>query len=154
MFVLFGLTRYNYKCKEVRLLFMQYFKQLDTDERYKTLSVSAKFLHMHLYDRRRLSQERGWTDENGSVYVYFGREEMARLLGASERTAIRVMGELTDARLVTVGCRDGGLSPRLYVKEPDEQKCEKKTEPPPEKRSLHDKNNIEAILLARMAEDY
>lgn len=107
-------------------------KAIDTDVKYKDMSNDAKLLYMYLLDRSSLSQKNGYTDENGWVYVYFTRKTMAQRLKVSERTTVRLMRELRELALVSYGSKEGGLSPKLYVKNlmSDKPKTDKKQQAP------------------------
>ena len=97
-------------------MFYRFPKSLNTDEKYNKLSIHAKYLYMFLLARSDLSEKHGWIDDEGKIYIYCAREEMAEIIEATRQTAVKVFKQLTDAELVTVGKKNGHGSPRLYVK--------------------------------------
>jgi len=64
------------------------------------ISNDARCLYALLLDRHRVSVKNCWFDESGEVYIYFKREEMAKMLDLSERTVSKVMQELKNLLLV------------------------------------------------------
>lgn len=47
-------------------------------ESYSQLSVEAKILYAFLLDRLTLSEKNGFSDEDGSVFVYYTNSEVCR----------------------------------------------------------------------------
>lgn len=64
------------------------------------LSLDAKLVYMLLYDRFRLSQKNGWTNDRGEVYLVYPRQELADALGIHYGRITKAMRQLTEARLV------------------------------------------------------
>lgn len=95
-------------------LFYQ-FPQWLLKEPYNTLSDKAKLVYMLLFDRRSLSVQNKWFDENGKVYMYFTNEQFMELLKCSEKTIIKSKKELTKLGLLKE-VRQGINKPnRLYI---------------------------------------
>ena len=61
------------------------------------MNETTQLLYVLLYDRARLSmQNRGWTDAQGHVYIYFSIHSMALALGKSETTVKHALSVLTE----------------------------------------------------------
>lgn len=85
---------------------------LDSD-----INETTQILYVLLYDRARLSmQNRGWTDAQGHVYIYYSIHNMALDIGKSETTVKNSLAQLEQKGLI-VRVRQGvGRSSRIYVK--------------------------------------
>lgn len=95
-------------------LFYQ-FPQWLFKEPYINLSDKAKMVYMLLFDRRSLSIENKWFDNDGNVYMYFKNERFMELLKCSEKTIIRAKKELSKFGLLKE-VRQGINKPnRLYI---------------------------------------
>lgn len=81
------------------------------------MNETTQLLYVLLYDRARLSmQNRGWTDAQGHVYIYFSIHSMALALGKSETTVKHALSVLVQQGLI-VRVRQGvGRASRIYVK--------------------------------------
>lgn len=113
-------------------------KLLDTDPRYTSLSVEARYLYAHMRDTMKLSLMNNWRDRLG-VYIKMSRERMAALLGKSLPTVRKVLSELKKAGLI-IDIRMGlTRCNRIYVQllpgeqESDLQPARKETPPSVEK---------------------
>ena len=85
------------------------------EEPYNTLSDKAKQIYMFLFDRRTLSIQNKWFDENGDVFVYFTNEQFMKKLNCSKPTIISAKKELADIGLLRE-FRQGVNKPnRLYI---------------------------------------
>ena len=69
-------------------------KLLFTDERFKGLSCEAKLAYGLMLDRMSLSVRNRWLDKEGRVYIVYGAEELADMLGCSRAKIFELMGEL------------------------------------------------------------
>jgi len=79
------------------------------------MSNNARVLYTLLLDRYKVSIKNDWRDDCGEVYIYFGREEMERMLGVSKNSVYRAMKELKELLLVKE-IRQGLCKPnRLYI---------------------------------------
>ncbi|EKS21866.1 DnaD and phage-associated domain-containing protein [Streptococcus urinalis FB127-CNA-2] len=95
-------------------LFYQ-FPQWLLEEPYNTLSDKAKLVYMLLFDRRSLSVQNKWFDENGKVYMYFTNEQFMEILKCSNKTIVKAKKELHDLKLLNE-VRQGINKPnRLYI---------------------------------------
>ena len=82
---------------------------------YNVLSDKAKQIYMFLFDRRTLSIQNKWFDENGDVFVYFTNEQLMEKLNCSKPTIISAKKELADMGLLRE-FRQGVNKPnRLYI---------------------------------------
>ncbi|HEN9045895.1 TPA: replication initiator protein A [Streptococcus agalactiae] len=91
------------------------FPQWLLKEPYNVLSDKAKLIYMLLFDRRTLSVENKWFDDDGKVYMYFTNEQFMELLKCSEKTIIKSKKELSNFGLLTE-VRQGINKPnRLYI---------------------------------------
>lgn len=74
-------------------------KALETDPRYASLSLGARYLYVHLRDTFKLSIKNNWRDSLG-VYIKIARETMAKFLGVSLPTVRKYIKELRRAGLI------------------------------------------------------
>ena len=85
------------------------------DPEYKDMSLRAKVVYALIFDRRSLSLENDWYDENGDVYMYFTNQQMMDKLNCSEKTIISSKKELEKYGLIKE-VRQGVNRPnRLYI---------------------------------------
>lgn len=85
------------------------------DPPYNVLSDKAKQIYMFLFDRRTLSIQNKWFDENGDVFVYFTNEQLMEKLNCSKPAIISAKKELADMGLLRE-FRQGVNKPnRLYI---------------------------------------
>ena len=85
------------------------------DPEYKEMSLRAKVVYALIFDRRSLSLENEWYDENGDVYMYFTNQQMMEKLNCSEKTIISSKKELEKYGLIRE-VRQGINRPnRLYI---------------------------------------
>ncbi|ASO68010.1 TPA: replication initiator protein A [Streptococcus pyogenes] len=91
------------------------FPQWLLKEPYNVLSDKAKLIYMLLFDRRTLSVENKWFDDDGKVYMYFTNEQFMELLKCSNKTVVKAKKELHDLSLLRE-VRQGINKPnRLYI---------------------------------------
>lgn len=103
--------------------FSQSLKEYDQFPRYlhtiyKSLSIKAKYLYMLLYNRWRLSIQKGFKDDNGDICIIYAREEMEEDLGLSDKPVLRLVNELKKAGLLEEVRLGHGHKNRLYLYEP------------------------------------
>ena len=85
------------------------------DPEYKDMSLRAKVVYALIFDRRSLSLENNWYDQNGDVYMYFTNQQMMDKLNCSEKTIISSKKELEKYGLIKE-VRQGVNRPnRLYI---------------------------------------
>ncbi|GAB6710518.1 replication initiator protein A [Streptococcus uberis] len=91
------------------------FPQWLLKEPYNVLSDKAKLIYMLLFDRRSLSVQNKWFDENGKVYMYYTNEQLADVLKCSNKTIVKAKKELQEVNLLQE-VRQGVNKPnRLYI---------------------------------------
>ena len=73
---------------------------LITHQRFKNVSVEAKLLYGLLLDRMGLSEEHGWYDEDGRVFIYYTVEEISDDLCCGRDKAMKLLAELDKATCV------------------------------------------------------
>ena len=85
------------------------------------LSETTKILYTILLDRTRLSiKNRGWSNNQGHVYIHFTISELADTLSKSEMTIKNSLSALEKADLIYRQRQGIGLPNKIYVKFPDE----------------------------------
>lgn len=98
------------------ITFLQIPKLLFTDERFRSVTNSGKLLYGILLDRNSLSASNGWKDEQERVYVYCTVDNVAELLGCSNKKAMKVLAELEEAGLIERKRQGQGKPSRILVK--------------------------------------
>lgn len=88
--------------------------------KYRGLSSDAKILYSLLCNRLRLSQLNNWVNDNGEVYLIYTREQAAKVLGISYKTAIKTFKELIGIGLLFEERRGKSLANHLYLSKPEE----------------------------------
>lgn len=83
------------------------------------LSLNAKLLYGLLLHRTQLSQQSGWTDSAGRVYVFYPIPELARDLGRSDRTVKNALRELEEADLLTKVRQGQNKANQLFLRIPE-----------------------------------
>ena len=92
---------------------------LITHQRFKNVSVEAKLLYGLLLDRMGLSEEHGWYDEDGRVFIYYTVEEIADDLCCGRDKAMKLLAELDKAKgagLIERVRQGQGKPTKIYVK--------------------------------------
>ena len=92
---------------------------LITHQRFKNISVEAKLLYGLLLDRMGLSEEHGWYDEDGRVFIYYTVEEIADDLCCGRDKAMKLLAELDKAKgagLIERVRQGQGKPTKIYVK--------------------------------------
>ena len=74
-------------------------KLLDTDEKFKHLSVEARYLYANMRDTLKLSIKNNWQDQHG-FFIKMKRTTMADLLNKSVPTVRKIVKELIGAGLI------------------------------------------------------
>ena len=78
---------YYYGDESNQFSFFRIPRQLITGERFKHISTDAKLLYGLLLDRMGLSEQNGWYDENGRVYIYYTLREIQQNLNCGQDKA-------------------------------------------------------------------
>lgn len=107
---------YYYGEEAEQFSFIRIPKVMLTEERFSSLSLSAKILYGLLLDRMSLSARNGWLDEEKRVYIIFKIEEIQDILGFSKKKSIDYLNELEQFGLVEKKRRGLGLPSILYIK--------------------------------------
>lgn len=85
---------------------------------YRNTSLEAKNIYALLLDRLSLSRKNGWLNEDGEVYVYYNRDDIAEYLNISKRTVIKAFAELTEVNLVCEKRQGLGRPNMIFVLKP------------------------------------
>ncbi len=112
---------YFYNQEPEQYIHYQMPKIMFQDERLNSLSLNAKFLYCLLLDRAKSSFQKGFTDENGKVYVHFAHSELMKLIGCGRTKIYEYFNELDSEKggigLVERKQKVGiGKSDIIYVK--------------------------------------
>ena len=67
---------------------------------YKSMSNNARITYSALRDRMDLSIKNNWHDEEGNVFIYYSRENLAEDLGVSDKSIRTYMKELSKLELI------------------------------------------------------
>ena len=92
---------------------------LITHQRFKNISVEAKLLYGLLLDRMGLSEEHGWYEEDGRVFIYYTVEEIADDLCCGRDKAMKLLAELDKTKgagLIERVRQGQGKPTKIYVK--------------------------------------
>lgn len=83
------------------------------------MNETTKLLYMLLLDRTKLSlKNKGWTDDNGHVFIYFTIESIAEILHKSQMTIKTSLSTLEKADLIFRKRKGAGHPNQIYVKLP------------------------------------
>ena len=84
---------YFYGQQSQQFAFYRIPRVLFTDNRFRKISTDGKVLYGLLLDRVFLSQENGWVDEEGRVYIIFTLDAIRKAMDCSEKSAIKYLTE-------------------------------------------------------------
>lgn len=87
-----------------------------TNTYYRELSSDTKFTYAILKNRLTLSARNNWIDDNGEVYIFFARKNIASILNTTVRTVARIISQLKEYNLIDVVQQGRGLPAKIYVK--------------------------------------
>lgn len=90
-------------------------KILFLDPYYKNLSVEAKVIYAAMLDRMSLSIRENWLDEQGRVYIYFTLETIYSYLDCKKDTALKILKELDNYKMIARRKQGFGLPTMIYV---------------------------------------
>ena len=82
------------------IYYMQMPRWLFSDPRYAELSLEAKVVYTFLLNRFQLSRRKGWTNDQGEVFVIFPRKALAKELRICEQRVTAAFRQLVEAKLV------------------------------------------------------
>ena len=91
-------------------------KALFQDSRFRQLSTDARTLYGILLDRKSLSANNNWLDEQGRVYIIYTVREVQESLCCAEHKAVKLFRELEQANLIERKRRGLGRPSLIYVK--------------------------------------
>lgn len=84
------------------------------------LSLNAKLVYALLLERTTLSQQNGWVDDDGRVFIIYPIQRIAQDLGRSERTICTALRELDRAGLLRRVRKANNQPNRIYLLMPEE----------------------------------
>ncbi len=89
---------------------------LETD-----LNDTARLVYILLLDRARLSRTKAqWQDETGRVFVFYPIRELGQVLGKTDTTVKKALGQLEEAGLIVRRCRRQGTPTWIYLCFPED----------------------------------
>ncbi len=90
-------------------------KEFVENETYrKGLNSNAKLVYSMLRDRYELSIKNNWVDQDGNVYCYYSRENLAEDLGVGVRTIDAAIKQLGELKLLHESLKNGKAK-RYYI---------------------------------------
>lgn len=107
---------YFYGQQSQQFAFYRIPRVLFTDNRFRKISTDGKVLYGLLLDRVFLSQENGWVDEEGRVYIIFTLVAIRKAMDCSEKSAIKYLTELEEFGLIERIRQGLGKPSLIYVK--------------------------------------
>ena len=90
------------------------------------LTMTARVLYALMLNRALLSQNNGWADKEGRVYILFPESEMCAALHKGLTTVKTALRDLEQAGLLERAQHPHSSANRLYVKVIPEEKTRKK----------------------------
>ncbi len=70
-------------------------------QKFEDLSLSAMVLYCVLLDRQNMSENNGWKDKDGEVYLYYSTNNLSEFLRISATTVVKLMRQLEEVGLIT-----------------------------------------------------
>ena len=107
---------YFYGEQQEVFVFYRMPKVLFSEEEYKGMSFGSRALYGILLDLAALSGRNNWRDEQGRVYVICSVKKIMRILGISNKTAIKFLSELEEKGLIERQKHGQGKPAVIYVK--------------------------------------
>ena len=107
---------YYYSAQADQYSFIRIPKIILTEEKFATLSLSAKVLYGVLLDRMSLSRKNGWFDKENKVFIIYQIGEIQENLALTKKKAMDLLSELEKFGLLEKKRRGHGLPNILYVK--------------------------------------
>jgi DNA-binding transcriptional ArsR family regulator len=106
-----------YKLNEAEdFTFLQVPKVLNTNKCYRCkLTSDAKLIYSLLLDRMHLSKLNGWHNENNEIYLIYTKQNIAEILGISERTVYYAFKELSECELIDQKQQGLNLPNLIYI---------------------------------------
>jgi len=136
-----------YKVNEVdKQRFFKVPKSLFNNEKYKGLSLEAKIIYAILRDRMELSEQNGWYNLTGEIYLLYSRENLSEIMECSEPTVRKAMKQLTKYELIVEKQQGQGKPNIIYIchteKTLDIAKTEKTFRSGPKEISVLNRKNV------------
>lgn len=107
--------KYFYEDQVDTYIYYRIPKPLFVNDKYKEMLPLAKVLYGIFLDRTTLSRANGWVDEQGRVFFYYKRTEVAEMLGITEKTATLLSKELVKYDLLEVIKQGKNMPNILYL---------------------------------------
>lgn len=107
---------YFYEGQADQYVFYRIPKILIVEDYFSELSTDAKLLYGLLLDRVSLSASSGWIDDQKRVYIIYTLRSIERDLHCCEKTAIKLLKELENWRLIERVRQGQGKPSLVYVK--------------------------------------
>lgn len=95
--------------------FLRFPLTLLANQRYREMSIEAKFVYTLLFNRMTLSQKNGWINDENEVYLIYTREDVAATLNISYKKSIAAFKELIENDLLIEQRQGRGYPNLLYV---------------------------------------
>ena len=102
-------------------------KALFKDERYCSLSTTAKVLYSLMLDRLRYAAQNKWIDQKGKLYVIYPKSEMIRDLNSTRYRVDYAVSELESMGNMVRVVKDNGRPNRFYINDISKMNEEEKT---------------------------
>ena len=100
-------------------------KILFKDERYRSLSITAKVLYSLLLDRTKYAVQNKWIDQDGEIFVIYPKSEMIRDLKSTRYRIDDAISELEKMGNMVRVVKDNGRPNRLYINDISKKEEEK-----------------------------
>lgn len=107
---------YFYEGQADQYVFYRIPKVLIVEDFFEELSTDAKLLYGLLLDRVSLSASSGWIDDQKRVYIIYTLKSIERDLHCCEKTAIKLLKELEQWKLIERVRQGQGKPSLVYVK--------------------------------------
>ena len=100
-------------------------KILFKDERYRSLSITAKVLYSLLLDRTKYAAQNRWIDQDGEIFVIYPKSEMIRVLKSTRYRIDDAISELEKMGNMVRVVKDNGRPNRFYINDISKKEEEK-----------------------------
>lgn len=107
---------YFYEGQADQYVFYRIPKVLIVEDFFEELSTDAKLLYGLLLDRVSLSASSGWIDDQKRVYIIYTLKSIERDLHCCEKTAVKLLKELEQWKLIERVRQGQGKPSLVYVK--------------------------------------
>jgi Replication initiator protein A (RepA) N-terminus. len=107
---------YYYGSEAEQYTFYRFPKVLFSNDRYKSMSDSAKILYGLMLDRMGLPLKNGWLDKENRVFIYFTLEDLQEYMNCGHNKGVKIMAELDNIGLIERVKQGLGRPTIIYVK--------------------------------------